>query len=266
MSKLKSIINSSQLKSHHQELRDRLNQLPKASKDRVKMMARYIGGVDHEKRKPDEQSQLIYLGIGLLSRKEMTNLSFSNFHRDDQALIWGYIWKNSNVFEEKSLALDFFNQKSVLKEIPKYWNILKTWVEDIDNWAHSDGLSALYTQVLESDHKKYLPFFKRLNKSKNPWERRQSVVGLYYYTRLRKKTLPAKVSLELVKNLIDDKHIYVQKGVGWTLREIYQVDEKAQVKFVKKFAKKIPPAGYYATVEKYPLKLKQQIKNLRSKK
>jgi 3-methyladenine DNA glycosylase AlkD len=254
------------MKSYHQELRSRLDRLPKASlKDRL-AMARYIGGVHHEKRKPDEQSQLVYLGIGLLSRREVPELSFSKYPKEKQALIWGYIWKNSNIFEEKSLALDFFNQKALLKEIPKYWPIIKTWVQDVDNWAHSDGLSALYTQVLESDHKKYLPFFKKLNKAKNPWERRQSIVGLYYYARLRKKTLPAKVSLELVKNLIDDKHIYVQKGVGWTLREIYQVDEKAQLDFVRKHIKKIAPAGYYATVEKYPLKLKQEIKQLRTKK
>lgn len=255
-----------QLKSYHQELRSRLSHLPKASQESRELMARYIGGVNHEKRKPDEKSLLIYLGLGLLSRGEVPKLSFSEFPKDAQAVIWGYIWENSNVFEEKSLALDFFNQKATLKEISKYWSIIKTWVQDVDNWAHSDGLSALYTQVLESDHKKYLPFFKKLNKSKNPWERRQSVVALYYYTRLRKKTLPAKVSLEFVKNLIDDKHIYVQKGVGWTLREIYQVDEKAQVDFVKRYVKKIAPASYYATVEKYPLKLKQEIKRLRMKK
>lgn len=258
-------LKTSHLKSYHQELRIRISRLPKASQKSRKMMARYIGGVNHEKRKPDEQSLLIYLGLGRVCRGEIPKLSFSKFPKEEQAMIWGYIWKNSNVFEEKSLALDFFNQKATLKEISKYWSIIKTWVQDVDNWAHSDGLSALYTQVLESDHQKYLPFFKELNNSKNPWERRQSIVGLYYYTRLRKKTLPAKVGLEFVKNLIDDKHIYVQKGVGWTLREIYQVDKKAQVDFVKRHIKKIAPAGYYATVEKYPLKLKQEIKGLRLK-
>lgn len=256
------------LKKHHQELKKLLNKQPKHSKETTAYIARYIGGVNHEKRKPDEQSQLVYMGIGVSQRREMDKrgFPFSNLSQEEQAEIWHYIFKNSNTFEEKALALNYFNKKSMLKVAPKYWDMLKTWVEDIDNWAHSDTLSGIYATVLETNPKKYLPFFKKLNKSKNPWERRQSVVGLYFYFRFRKNPLPAKVGLKFVENLLDDKHIYVQKGVGWTLREIYQVDDKAQLSFVKKNVKRIAPAGYYATVEKYPASLKAEVKKLRMKK
>lgn len=256
------------LKKHHQELKKLLDRQPKHSKETTAYIARYIGGVNHEKRKPDEQSKLIYMGIGIPQKRELDKkgLLFSNLTIDEQAEIWSYVFQNSNTFEEKWFALNFFNKKSMLKVAPKYWEMLKKFVEGIDNWAHSDTLSGIYATVLESNPKKYLPFFKKLNKSKNPWERRQSVVGLYFYYRFRKNPLPAKVGLEFVKNLLDDKHIYVQKGVGWTLREIYQVDPKAQVTFVKKHIKRIAPAGYYATVEKYPASLKAEVKDLRMKK
>lgn len=258
-------LNTSELKKYHKELKDRLDEFPKPSKESVAFMARYIGGVNHEKRKPDEQSKLVYLGVGMSNRRG-AKLSFSKLPKEDQAQIWDYIWHNSNTFEEKASALEFFNQKSVLKEITKYWDIVKHWVKDIDNWAHSDTLSGIYAKVLETDHKKYLPFFEKLNKSKNPWERRQSVVGLYFYTRLREKTLPAKIGLKFVESLLDDPHVYIQKGVGWTLREIYQVDSKAQLEFVRKNVKRIKPHGYYATVEKYTPQLKKEIKALRQKK
>ncbi|MES2769270.1 MAG: DNA alkylation repair protein [Bdellovibrionota bacterium] len=256
------------LKKYHQELKSILDKQPKPPRETIAYIARYIGGVDHEKRKPDEQSQLVYLGVGTEAKRaaDKIGFSFSKLSQDEQAEIWNYIWYNSNTFEEKWYALNFFNKKSTLKVITKYWDLLKIWVADVDNWAHSDTLSGIYATVLESDHKKYLPYFRKLNKSKNPWERRQSIVGLYFYTRLRKKTLPAKIGLEFVENLIDDKHIYIQKGVGWTLREIYQVDENAQLAFVKKNIKRIAPAAYYATVEKYPAKLKAEVKILRMKK
>lgn len=253
------------LKKYHLELRKKLNALPKPSLKSAQMSGRYIGGVGHEKRKPDEQSKLSFMGFRLPVLRAI-EFSFSNLPITEQAKIWNNIWNNTNSYEEKWFALEFFSQKKVLKDIENFWPILKTWVKDIDNWAHSDGLSSIYAQILERNHKKYFPFFKNLNRSKKPWERRQSVVSLYYYTRLRKKTLPAAVGLKMVENLIDDKHIYVQKGVGWTLREIYQVDENAQLQFVKKHVKRIAPAGYYATVEKYPLHLKKEIKVLRMKK
>lgn len=253
------------LKKHHQELKKLLEKQPKHSKETTAYIARYVGAVNHEKRKPDEQSKLIFMGIALSLKRELDKkkILFSNLSIDEQAEIWHYIFKNSNTYEEKWFALNFFNKKSMLKVAPKYWYMLKTWVEDIDNWAHSDTLSGIYATVLETNPKKYLPFFKKLNKSKNPWERRQSVVGLYFYFRLRKNPIPAKVPLELVENLLNDKHIYVQKGIGWTLREIYQVDGKAQLSFVKKNVKRIAPAGYYATVEKYPASLKAEVKKLR---
>lgn len=257
-----------ELKKHHQELRSLLDKQQKPSKEVIQYIARYVGGVNHEKRKPDEQSKLKYLGVGTLTKRKLDKAGFSSvdLSQEEQAQIWDYIWRNSDTFEEKWFALNFFNKKSTLKNITKYWNFLKVWVKDVDNWAHSDTLSGIYATVLESDHKKYLPFFKKLNKSKNPWERRQSVVGLYFYTRLRKKTLPAKIGLELIEGVIDDKHIYTQKGVGWALREIYQVDERAQLQYVKKNIKRIAPAGYYATVEKYSPELKAQVKKLRMKK
>jgi 3-methyladenine DNA glycosylase AlkD len=259
------------LKKYHQKVRSLLDKQPKPPKETIAFLARYVGGVNHEKRKPDEQSKLIYLGLKIPESraiyKELFLLSDSSqaLNNDEKAIIWNYIFKNSDTFEEQWLSLNFFNQKEILKIAPRYWKFLKTWVKHIDNWAHSDTLSGIYATILETDHKKYLPFFEKLNKSKNPWERRQSVVGLYFYRRFRKNPLPAKIGLKFVQNLLDDKHIYVQKGVGWTLREIYQVDKKAQVDFVRKFAKKIAPAGYYATVEKYPQKLKNEIKLLRMK-
>jgi 3-methyladenine DNA glycosylase AlkD len=255
------------LKNYHKEVTQKLKSLPRPPLKVAQMSARYVGGVGHEKRKADEQSRHTFTGVKLpiLKAIEQDGFSFSKLSINEQAKIWNHIWCNSNSFEEKWFALSFFSKKPILKKITDFWPLLKGCVKHVDNWAHSDGLSHIYAHVLETDHKKYLPFFTRLNKSKNPWERRQSIVSLYYYTRLRTKTLPAHVGLKMVKNLIGDKHIYVQKGVGWTLREIYQVDQKAQVEFVKKHVKVIPPTGYYATVEKYPLSLKKEIKSLRMK-
>jgi 3-methyladenine DNA glycosylase AlkD len=147
---------------------------------------------------------------------------------------------------------------------------LLSWVSGVDNWAHSDSLSCVLARVLEDKPSVILPTLKKWNKSKNPWERRQSVVALLYYASQRSKTPDRSIVFTQVERLLEDPHFYVQKGVGWTLREAYRVWPKAQVSFVKKNLTRISGTAWFATSEKYPLSLKRELvakrKLLRKKK
>ena len=104
--------------------------------------------------------------------------------------IWDYIWKNTKVFEAALAALHFTNSRPT-EELLKNQKMLLTWQKRIDNWAHSDDLSNCYSRILEADRKSMLPVMENWNSSKNPWERRQSIVGLLFYSRFRNKALPA---------------------------------------------------------------------------
>ena len=53
-----------------------------------------------------------------------------------------------------------------------------------------------------------------------PWKRRQSVVELIEYARKRQRFLPFDLLINQVEQLLGDNDYYVQKGVGWTIREI----------------------------------------------
>jgi 3-methyladenine DNA glycosylase AlkD len=128
----------------------------------------------------------------------------------------------------------------------------------IDNWALSDGLSSLLAEILE-ENPQYFARFKKWNKSGNPWLRRQSLVGIYYYARQRGKIYPPKEVLLLVKNLLEDDHFYIQKSVGWTLREIDRIDSSLQRSFVKKHLSRISGVAWYAASELYPAEMKRKL-------
>ncbi len=184
----------------------------------------------------------------------------------DQAIweFWERHWLQGRSFEEKNLALYFWIDKKNYLLAQKFYKKLLAWAKDLTNWAHSDGLSSLYARMLEEMGEPIDTVLLKWNKSKNPWERRQSIVSLLFYTRQRKKTPSAKRVLSAIKPLLNDEHYYVQKGVGWTLREVYQVDPKLTMTFIETHLHKILPDAYSAAVEKVAPTKRLALKKLRA--
>lgn len=229
-------------------------------------LARYIGAVGHEARKKDEQSTLQYWGHSVGAHRAIGKIihSDSGATLDEKWKNWLAVWKSSPVFDIKSIVLNEMSAKKLREFRLSKWKDLVSMADDIDNWAHSDSLSGMLAEVLEVQPAK-LAQYKKWNKSKNPWLRRQSLVGLYCYARMRKNHLPAREALALVENLLDDPHFYVQRGVGWTLREIDRVDSSLQRKFVRQHLDRISGVAWFATSELYDAALKKKLVEERKK-
>ena len=110
--------------------------------------------------------------------------SFLRYAPDRVLEIFDHIWKNGKYFEEMSQPIYHYEKKSLSVD---EFNTISGWIEKCDNWAHSDGLSSIYARALEEMPELVLPVLQAWNRSDNPWKRRQSVVSLLYYARLRKK-------------------------------------------------------------------------------
>lgn len=216
----------------------------------------YIGG---------GQSKLKYLGLRVphLQKSLKEGFSFSAMSQNEQALVWDYVWNNSDCYEVMSLPLSWFYdsaQKIILK---KHWSLLKKWSSRIDNWAHSDTLSGIYARILEDEPKRVYATLAGWNRSKNPWLRRLSLVSLLYYAPQRKKVLPLKQILPLIQAQLDDEHYYVQKGVGWTLREVGRVYPKETYAFLEKNILKLSSVAFGAATERITPHQKQRLKKMR---
>lgn len=210
-------------------------------------------------------TQYDFLGLKVPAQRAIykKGYSFSTIKPEEQIEIWDTIWQQSNCHDVLTQAI-FFWEKHITKiDAETAWQHLKTWVGKIDNWAHSDGLSGLYSYLLEVKPSMVLPQMKKWNKSKNPWERRQSAVGLVHYHRKRKEVLPYTTLIPFVENLLDDKDYFVQKGVGWALREIDNIYHKETFAFLKKNYARITGIAFAAASEKLSVKEKEELKNLR---
>ncbi|MFN7727529.1 MAG: DNA alkylation repair protein [Bdellovibrio sp.] len=244
-------------------------------------IARYTGAVGHEARKPDEQSKLEFWGQQLpvhrAVAKQMAAISKAEFAvpgaTGAKALeaqvaewnLWVGLWHQTQNFDVRSIVLIWMSNKNRAPLRRLRWKDLFGLAETIDNWALSDGLSMMIADVLEHDPK-LLSHFKKWNKSKNPWLRRQSIVGIYCYARFRKKPIPAEITLGLLEKLLDDPHFYVQRGVGWTLREVDRIDSALQRRFVEKHLHRISGVAWFAASELYPEKARKVLVIKRKKK
>ncbi len=190
--------------------------------------------------------------------------SFSFLPFDQQILIWNYIWKHANSHMTKTQAY-FYCEKFAhkKKELLVSWNIIKHWQNYVTGWGECDALAKLYTKILELIPRQVLPVLKSWNRSSNQWKRRQSVVSLLYFSRTKKLFLPYKEIIGSINNLLNDKEYYVQKGVGWTLKELYRVYPKPTFEYLKENIKKISPIAFTPAIEKLTLKEKQELKRFR---
>jgi 3-methyladenine DNA glycosylase AlkD len=242
------------MKHYLNEVEAQLNKLPQRTSSQNPEA--YIGG---------GQSALRFIGLRVpdLRSTYKKGFSFSDLSPAQTAKIWDYIWKNSDCFEVMALALMWFEDPKRRDSIKNHWSLLKSWSHRIDNWAHSDTLSGIYARIHEDYPKKILPVFQQWNRSKNPWHRRLSIVSLYYYSSQRNKYPSFANTVSMLKPLLDDDHYYVQKGVGWTLRESGNVYPGPTYSFIESNLHSISSIAFSAACEKMPSKKREHLKKLR---
>lgn len=191
--------------------------------------------------------------------------SFSALVLPDQMKIWNEIWNETKVFEILTQAM-FFPEKNVKKlDQAELLHMFKKWIRKVDNWGHSDMMSAVIAKMLVNYPDPTFGQLQKWNGSKNPWERRQSIVPLAMYHR-RNQDLDYGLVIALVKKLLEDDHYFVQKGVGWSLREIGTQYPNEIWKFLNENIRKISAIAFTASVEKIPADQKEKLKLLRKKK
>ena len=212
------------------------------------------------------ESTFIFLNLKVphIRQRRRDGYTFSQAPIEEQWRIWNSIWQKTPYFEVALSAAHFVNSRST-EELFQNSKILMQWQNRVDNWALSDELSNCYSRLLEHDTIKFIPKYEAWKKSKNPWNKRQSMVGLLFYSRFRDKVLPCSKILSFVEPHLDDSHYYVQKAVGWTLRECWNVYPQQTMKFMKKFVSRIPSGGWTAATEKLSKKSKDELKRLRRK-
>jgi 3-methyladenine DNA glycosylase AlkD len=190
--------------------------------------------------------------------------SFSKEPFEDQLPIWNHVWKHSGDHRAQMHAYFFLEQYvSKMEYHVAIWDTSVAWQHLVKDWSLCDALAKINTKVLETFPIDVYQQLNIWNKDEDLWKRRQSVVSLLYFSRTKKVYLPFKKIAALVEPLLTDKEYYVQKGVGWALREVHTVYPEATLPFLKKHIKNISPIAFTIAIEKMDDDEKKMLKAIR---
>ena len=202
-----------------------------------------------------------YIKVPDVRRRAKEGYSFSSASSDELLQIWDHIWNTSDTYEVMSQCLYHYQGRPLTRsEFTK----IKEWVIKVTCWEHSDDLSKILAGVTEENPTWIIPALKSWNRSKSPWERRQSIVALMEYSKKREKVQSFSLMISLVENLLSDEDYYVQKAVGWTLREIGNVYPRETLTFIDQNVARISPNAWSSATRKLDKAVKVDL-NMRRK-
>jgi len=210
--------------------------------------------------------------IRKVTKQLVEDLSSEHSHTQIRTLVH-QTWKSTQAHDVMTVCLLSFSSRKPQNTLSD-WRLLKSWAPKIDNWAHSDMLSDVYADLLDrlcNNHPQPLlekegsrwqelyETFLAWNDHPHPWKRRLSLTSLLYYSAMRKKPLPANNILPLVKKRLGDDHFYVQRAVGWTLRECGNLYPNPTEAFIKKHLLDLSSIAFSTATEKWDKQYKKAL-------
>jgi 3-methyladenine DNA glycosylase AlkD len=206
------------------------------------------------------------LGVTVPEQRTLleTGFSFSNLPEDRQNRVWEHVFLTTQTHEAGNLALIALS-KRLGKSTPADWPRLKRLAKHVNNWEHADRVAALIADLHERHPRAVYPTLKDWNEDPNAWLRRLSLTSLLYYSRNRKTHPACTLVFPLVKRLLRDPNPYVQKAVGWTLRECGNVYPKDTTAFVRAHAQDLSGTAFSYATERDLAPLRQKRRKTRAK-
>ena len=213
-------------------------------------------------------TKFILLGVDVPSTRKVAKSIFDKIDflpYAQQRELMEKLWRVSKYYDILSIPLYFFQTRKGMNDLTD-WRIIKNWTTKIDNWGHSDVLSDSIADLVERFPKEIYPILKIWNNSKHSWQRRLSLTSLIYYHNARRKHLPVLKIMPLVKARLHDNDKYVQKAVGWTLRECGHVYPNETKHFIKTHLSDLSAIAFSYATEKWSITEKSKLIKLRQQK
>ncbi|HEX6181635.1 MAG TPA: DNA alkylation repair protein [Chitinophagaceae bacterium] len=124
------------------------------------------------------------------------------------------LWE-SGALEEKIIAIKIL-EKMGKKDPKRLFKLIQQFAKGIDNWAVCDAIGMQgFRSIVKTHRDEIFNLAEKYNRSKDPWQRRLSLVMVEWYTRQPGTHTDIK---KLVKTLENDEEYYVKKAVAWIKR------------------------------------------------
>lgn len=226
---------------------------------------KYSGPLKDLTSKDYKESSLKFLGYRANDIKSFQYEYYSTLNDIEQKVSFlELLFKQSKYSEIKSWALYEFDKFNI-EDLIIFKPILISLADYVENWWHCDQLCLLYFKLLQQ-HKLFFSTIQHFSKFSSLWHRRLALTSIYYYAKQNHSNpIPFEMGISIVESLLKDDEYYVQKAIGWTLKEMSELYYDKTLEFLKIHIKHIPPAGYSASLEKLKEEDKLELQKIRKR-
>ncbi len=164
------------------------------------------------------------------------------------------LWK-SNVYEARVAAAKLLTQARIRPDDRGAWELIASWVPDFDCWAIADHASMAGQRRLVADPSR-LDQVEGWTSSPHMWTRRAALVMTLPWTKQNNpkpdETAARKRILGWAAGYVDDPEWFIQKAVGWWLRELSKHDPDRVRAFLADYGDRMKPFARKEAARKLP--------------
>lgn len=169
-----------------------------------------------------------------ISLHDILTLLTSKYHEERQIALFILVLKYEKLKNEKL-------QKEIFNIYIKHTSFINNW--DLVDCSAGQIVGHFLTQ--NAKEKKHL---KKWVKSTSLWERRIAIIATFYWI---KKCHEFEETFEIAALLLNDKEDLIHKAVGWMLREVGNINQKAEEAFLEQHYKTMPRTMLRYAIEKF---------------
>ncbi|MEQ8898354.1 MAG: DNA alkylation repair protein [Roseovarius sp.] len=175
-----------------------------------------------------------YLGIPNPAINDLTTEWRQTLTVDERVTLARDLW-NTDIFEARLAAAKLLTQARIRPD-DAVWDLIKSWLPDLDSWAIADHAMAAGQKRLTADPSR-IDEVESWTKSDSHWIRRAAMVITLPFARQNKpkpqeNEIRERV-LEWAAAYVRDPDWFIQKSVAWWLRDLSKHDPERVRAFLK---------------------------------
>ncbi|MBL7959730.1 DNA alkylation repair protein [bacterium] len=195
-----------------------------------------------------------FYGIQMPARRKIfrsARVKYTMASYDEYETVIKQLWRGK-FREELYLAVDIAMYYKTFRS-DRAMRLYEWMLKSADNWDTVDTVASHLVGDLVLQNRKHEAILKKWARSKNKWLRRTALLA---HLRHKNKTNIRRLE-ETILSMMDERAFFIQKAIGWILRQYAYTDPKRVIQFVRKHS------GRLSNLTKREA-LKHQNKQIRS--
>jgi len=195
---------------------------------------RALGGPERaEQEKRYQKSRWEHWGVPLPNMDVAIRETLGDLEQDEALELCRRLWREP-VWDLKIVAGRILARKSIAPDA-KVWGFVTERLTDLDGWAVADNLASVASRCLIEDPVR-LAVVEAWIENPHVWTRRAALVFTLPWA--KEKRDPERM-LGWAARLADDPEWFIQKAIGWWLRELSKRDPKRVSRFLDEHGGKL---------------------------